>query len=465
MMRRLSRVEVVGLFGYAGHVLNFRADDPTILTGPNGVGKTQVLGLLQSTLKLDTLSISIVPFQSLRIVFSDGRGLFIERLLDPDAPVSLRLQAEQQGKSIGEPLLIVQVDEPAEHLPEHVQRLVDGRWYDTSIERILSKRQMERFYGVKTSSFVERFPDGAEIAAAVEGTNPIFIDTKRLDTPAFSRSDLQSGPGRSGGAGSARSASRTVSRIDQYIDELRVQVSEARRASVAETQSADLSFAVRALANAHERVNEPALRQRYSRVVEQYEDLTRNGLATGDVPVEFPNNTNPTSRRILDVFLDDWERRLRPLVPLNEKLTVLRRILDEKFATTGKSTFVSPQGRLGFQDRSQRQIRVASLSSGEQHLVALYTMLVFGAKAGSLVLIDEPEISMHAAWKHAFLRDITEVSELAELQVVLATHSSAIINGRWDLTEELLADADRVEREPTEDYDPDSVHDTEDWLV
>jgi predicted ATP-binding protein involved in virulence len=90
-MRRLSRVEVVGLFGYAGHVLNFRADDPTILTGPNGVGKTQVLGLLQSTLKLDTLSISIVPFQSLRIVFSDGRGLFIERLLDPDAPNTFNL--------------------------------------------------------------------------------------------------------------------------------------------------------------------------------------------------------------------------------------------------------------------------------------------------------------------------------------------------------------------------------------
>ena len=435
------------------------------MTGPNGVGKTQVLGLIQSTLNLDTLSISIVPFQSLRIAFSDGRGLFIERLLDPDAPVSLRLQAEQSGKSIGEPLLIDQVDEPGEHLPEHVQRLPDGRWYDTRLDRTLSGIQMERFYGVKVSSFVERFPNGTEIAAAVKDSNPIFIDTKRLDTPAFHRTDAQSGSGRSAGFGSGRLTSRSSSRIDQYIDQLRVQVSEARRASVAETQSADLSFAVRALANAHERVNEPALRRRYTRIVEQYEDLTRNGLATGEEPVQFPNDTTPTIRRILDVFLDDWERRLRPLVPLNEKLTVLRRILDEKFATTGKSTFVSPQGRLGFRDRSQRSIRVGSLSSGEQHLVALYTMLVFVAKPGSLVLIDEPEISMHAAWKHAFLRDITEVSKLSKLQVVLATHSSAIINGRWDLTEELLVDADRMENESTEDYDPDSTRDTEDWIV
>jgi predicted ATP-binding protein involved in virulence len=66
-------------------------------------------------------------------------------------------------------------------------------------------------------------------------------------------------------------------------------------------------------------------------------------------------------------------------------------------------------------------------------------MLLFSARSGSLVLIDEPEISMHAAWKHSFLDDISEVAKLSELQIVLATHSSAIINGNWDLVREIEA--------------------------
>ena len=56
------------------------------------------------------------------------------------------------------------------------------------------------------------------------------------------------------------------------------------------------------------------------------------------------------------------------------------------------------------------------------------------------MLIDEPEISLHAAWKHSFLEDISRVAEVNELQILLATHSAGIVNGRWDLVEELTLD-------------------------
>jgi predicted ATP-binding protein involved in virulence len=122
---------------------------------------------------------------------------------------------------------------------------------------------------------------------------------------------------------------------------------------------------------------------------------------------------------------------------MNEKIKTLRSILDSKLMPSGKYTRMSQEGKLEFRD-PRGEISVASLSSGEQHLVALFTMLLFSADQGSVVLIDEPEISLHAAWKHAFLADISLVAKLSGLQIVLATHSTAIINGRWDLTEELL---------------------------
>jgi len=61
-------------------------------------------------------------------------------------------------------------------------------------------------------------------------------------------------------------------------------------------------------------------------------------------------------------------------------------------------------------------------------------LLLFKAEENSLVLIDEPEISLHVVWQREFLNDIQEIIELQKIDVVIATHSPQIINDRWDLT-------------------------------
>ncbi len=79
-------------------------------------------------------------------------------------------------------------------------------------------------------------------------------------------------------------------------------------------------------------------------------------------------------------------------------------------------------------------IPLSSLSSGEQHELVLLYELLFNAETGSLILIDEPEISLHLAWQVNFLRDLQEVSKLTTSDVIIATHSPEIIHDRWDLT-------------------------------
>jgi len=79
------------------------------------------------------------------------------------------------------------------------------------------------------------------------------------------------------------------------------------------------------------------------------------------------------------------------------------------------------------------------LSSGEQHEVVLLFELLFKAKENSLVLIDEPEISLHVVWQKEFLNDIQEIIELQKIDVIIATHSPQIINDSWDLTVDLGA--------------------------
>ena len=63
--------------------------------------------------------------------------------------------------------------------------------------------------------------------------------------------------------------------------------------------------------------------------------------------------------------------------------------------------------------------------------------LLFKVSPNTLVLIDEPEISLHVAWQKEFLNDLSKITELENIRVIVATHSPQIINEHWDLTVDL----------------------------
>ena len=50
----------------------------------------------------------------------------------------------------------------------------------------------------------------------------------------------------------------------------------------------------------------------------------------------------------------------------------------------------------------------------------------------SLFLIDEPELSMNVVWQRNFLKDLQRIIELRKFDVLIATHSPQIIHDKWD---------------------------------
>ena len=77
------------------------------------------------------------------------------------------------------------------------------------------------------------------------------------------------------------------------------------------------------------------------------------------------------------------------------------------------------------------------LSSGEQHELILIYDLLFNVPENALVLIDEPEISLHVVWQQRFLTDLSRIAKLSSLRFIVATHSPQIIHKSWDKTVEL----------------------------
>jgi predicted ATP-binding protein involved in virulence len=67
--------------------------------------------------------------------------------------------------------------------------------------------------------------------------------------------------------------------------------------------------------------------------------------------------------------------------------------------------------------------------------------LLFKVEPDSLILIDEPELSLHIAWQERFLKGLQEIIKLTPKDFLIATHSPDIISDRWDLTVELKGPA------------------------
>lgn len=431
-MRSISEVKISGLFGYVNHDVEFTRGSPvTIISGPNGIGKTHFLRLLHALISLDLETLASVEFHSIEVRFADKFALKASPHFENGEVAGFLVSTKRPlaRKFQGVVLPYAGRTEPTDG-PEWAVRLPDGSVFDTRFDRLMSP-EMARRHGIRSASYsITRFRNNASMMEIYQDARSTLVDTQRLDAvPIYT--------GKSPRVTSSTTA--TVTRIGVYIRQVAAQLEEARRRSLNESLDADQSFAARVLQKARTTINERDLKDRYQRIADQHAELHANGLSVRSVDVRFPETkTTPTERRILNVFLDDWERKLQPLLPIHEKLKSLRRIVETKFI--GKEMFLSPKGQIRFRSKvNGRPVPVHALSSGEQHLLAVFSMLLFSARGGSLVLIDEPEISMHAAWKHSFLDDISEVARLSDLQIVIATHSSAIINGNWDIVREISA--------------------------
>ncbi len=99
---------------------------------------------------------------------------------------------------------------------------------------------------------------------------------------------------------------------------------------------------------------------------------------------------------------------------------------------SGKRFDFTARGRLKVFVGSKELAGLSGLSSGERQLFVILTHLAFNerAKAANILIIDEPELSLHVRWQEMFVRAMQTAGD--GLQLILATHSPSIILDRTD---------------------------------
>ncbi len=74
---------------------------------------------------------------------------------------------------------------------------------------------------------------------------------------------------------------------------------------------------------------------------------------------------------------------------------------------------------------NNKEIPLDVLSSGEKHVIILCYLLAFVEK-DHLLLIDEPEISMHVEWKENFIGNLNRCLDTTMSKSIIATHSPTL---------------------------------------
>ncbi|RPB31359.1 hypothetical protein CYQ90_24215 [Vibrio parahaemolyticus] len=180
------------------------------------------------------------------------------------------------------------------------------------------------------------------------------------------------------------------------------------------------------------------------KINERRKELTNVGLLTKLNIEDIINlkRSDDSILRFINLYIQDSKKKLEPYNKIYRKLSLFINIVNsrlkhKKILACLENGFKIQSTVLKDSNSKPLEFHFNKLSSGEQHEIILFYKLIFLYKNKSLVLLDEPELSLHISWQNNFINDIKEIIIENELTVLIATHSPDIIGEHWNLTQEL----------------------------
>lgn len=115
---------------------------------------------------------------------------------------------------------------------------------------------------------------------------------------------------------------------------------------------------------------------------------------------------------------------LRPL-DLAAQVIPLALAVSEHVSLKGLSLALSRQGHSNL-------LKFTDLSSGEQQVLLLFAKIMASAGPGKVLLIDEPEVSLHVGWQQLLPSLFSLMAERLQTRFVIATHSPTLVANAKD---------------------------------
>jgi ABC-type branched-subunit amino acid transport system ATPase component len=431
----LVSYEITDLFGMFNYSFDLDTEGITLLTGVNGTGKSTILRTIDAVSTGSWFTLVGMPFKALALGFDSGR---VFQFTQDANRVEMSMTGEETYVISFSGAESKDVQKREITLMNRYRELL-AREQDLERERDLvimrpEGRDIERAITVELDHIRARvreldiFP---EWAARMPDVFPVlFITDQRLiiDTPRrYERERVE----------------RITTRVaaDEVARQIAREIGTAKSVFANKTQALDRDFphrVIRAIGRPP-KVTEQELRGRLDDLTRQSKDLEAVGLLSPGSVGEFESLDLKTDqvRAVIETYTEDTQEKLDVLEPVRIKLRLFSEFLRQHY---GRKRVLIDAER-GFTIRVEAnkpfELPPSKLSSGEQQILVLAHEVLFNAAPGTLVLIDEPELSLHVLWQASFIEDLAQMGKVNSLSFLLATHSPTLIGGREDLKRSL----------------------------
>ncbi len=462
---RITRIKVEKLFGNPtyNYDIGLKIDQDsakrssiTILHGRNGSGKTVIFKMIAGLFGVGNYNPFIFwkyPFRLFEVAFDNGFRVSVTREYNSKNPLESyptikyirgrgRPKQYDVGKNIKSDLL--------RRLPLSVRRDVSdddlvhilSSLGDDNYETVSSRSLYDGSYYLDPDRFADIAPEPPWLGNLRSMLDVHFVSTNRLlirkrvsgDRPSVFRSKGREITSAAAIEENSRDLQQRISNVNDDVIDIDNKLNQSFPNkivnSVLENREgwsyAKVTDELNTLKKSSESLIAVGLLERSDQLdVEEYSDNTCLGI-------------------VLKQHIEDRHEKLNVYNDLAKKLTLFKQFMKETL--NDKTVIISREG-YKLQSEEGLEIPPKQLSSGEQHLIVLMYNLLFreSDQNDELILIDEPEISLHIAWQKRFVSSLEEISKLSNFDVLIATHSPAIISGRWELEVSLHDHSERGE--------------------
>jgi len=480
--KQIRKIKVKSLFGLFDYDIPLNDSGITILIGVNGSGKSTIFKILNSILNKEFYNILDVDFKLFEIYFDNGNIIKCERNVQDvnvnetllNLPGNKRLKNYEnfrqgikklweQEKTLSDFTITVETECSA--VQHNLMKL----------RKNLEKKEITYIFNNITSEL--------RIILDELGTKSRFIETQRLQLNSF---DIYESVDRySKNYTLYRKALRTEqtyfddldisinkSRIVEYANDLSNVIKLKRSNYFAESQDVEkktlseyldktniksLSFNFKQLKDIEDdifKMNEHMEKLLELGIYKHSEISQISDSSMLDKKLKDLNSIKKTRikssksndyiKKLLDFSLkssllksyaENMRKKLDIFEDLEAKITIFREHINNLFEYKKMEIDLDKGFVFKLEDGLERGriIDPTDLSSGEQHEVILNYELIFKTENNSVILIDEPEISLHILWQKKFINNLLEIAKENSLNIIVATHSPDIVNNHRNL--------------------------------
>ena len=423
---QISRLQIKNLYDHYNYDIDFNNEEKeqiTILTGPNGYGKTTILRILNSLNPKSLYYFYIIKFGEIIISFDNNTVLNITQTYKTEIEsifaVDYKDELEKEvrfiwNKATGEPLThFVYNSTNVKRALRLYTRLYDPYSRRKSLNKLSDREKEEVLLDNEIfNEYISESNGQEQFLMQLKTLRSHYIPANRIYNDAHEENEKLP--------------------IEKVREALMAEIETAQKDYLRYSQEVDSNFIKKVLDPNYEVCSLASYNELKAEVENQMNTIVKYKLAP---KVEIPEY-NDKNKAVLFAYLKGLKEKFSKFSTILEKTNLFHKMLTSK-GFANKYIEISPQHGFRIKSDNGDIIDGYKLSSGEQNEIIMLYRLIYEVPDQGLLLIDEPENSLHVAWQKTIVDDMKEIASVKRLQIIIATHSPSIVSKGLSMTKDL----------------------------